>query len=102
MRAGLVRSAGKWKWSSHRHYAYGERNDIITDAPEYLALGATAPARRMAYLHLFARALTAGLRVRRRDFVDAPFVGDERWVAARFVACGLSPPQGAGLGPSVY
>jgi putative transposase len=93
VRAGLVRSAGKWKWSSHRHYAYGAPDDLITDAPEYLALGATASERRKAYLHLFALPLTAVLRFRRRDLVDAPFIGDAAWVAGRLVACGLSPPN---------
>ena len=92
VRAGLVRSASAWRWSSHRHYAYGERNDLITDAPEYLALGSNGPQRRRAYLHLFARKLIDRLLCRRSDLVEAPFIGDEPWVAGRLVACGLSPP----------
>ena len=92
VRAGLARSAAAWRWSSYRHYAYGEKNDLITDAPEYLALGATGPQRRRAYLHLFARKLLDGLLHRRSDLVEAPFVGDERWVIGRLEACGLSPP----------
>ena len=94
VRAGLVSSAGDWKWSSHRHYAYGEENDLITDAPEYLALGRTGAERRKAYLHLFAVPLVESLLARRRDLVAAPFVGEERWVARRLRACGLSPPRG--------
>jgi putative transposase len=93
VRAGLVKSAGAWKWSSHRHYAYGEENDLVTDAPEYLALGATGPLRRKAYLHLFARPLLEPLMVRRRDLVDVPFIGEGRWLARRLRACGLSPPE---------
>jgi putative transposase len=92
VRAGLVTSAGAWIWSSHRHYAYGEKNDLITDAPEYLALGATGPQRRKAYLHLFARRLCEAFMSRRSDLVNAPFIGDGVWVASRIVACGLSPP----------
>ena len=46
VRAGLVRSPKEWKWSSFRHFAYGEPDDLITDAPEYLALGRTAVERR--------------------------------------------------------
>ncbi len=65
VRAKLVRSAGHWRWSSHRHYAYGEPNDLVTDAPEYLALGRTAPHRRKAYLHLFAQPLLAPYLYRR-------------------------------------
>jgi len=91
VRAGLVRSASAWRWSSHRHYAYGEKNDLITDAPEYLALGSSGPQRRKAYLHLFARKLIDRLLCRRSDLVVAPFVGDELWVAGRLEACGLSP-----------
>ena len=93
VRAKLVRSAGHWKWSSHRHYAYGEPNDLLTDAPEYLALGRTGPERRKAYLHLFARPLRTPDLSRRPELVVAPFIGDASWVAGRLRACGLSPPQ---------
>jgi putative transposase len=94
VRAKLVRSAGHWKWSSHRHYAYGEPNDLVTDAPEYLALGRTAPERRKAYLHLFAQPLLAPYLCRRVELVDVAFIGDASWVATRLEACGLSPPPG--------
>lgn len=92
VRAGLAPSASAWQWSSHRHYAYGERNELITDAPEYLALGKTWPQRRKAYLHLFARRLIDGLLRRRSDLVEAPFVGEPTWVLARLEACGIEPP----------
>jgi putative transposase len=93
VRANLVRSAGHWRWSSHRHYAYGENDDLITDAPEYLALGRTAPERRKAYLHLFAEPLATPYLCRRSDLVDVPFIGDAAWVKCRLGACGLSPPE---------
>jgi putative transposase len=93
VRAGLARTPGSWRWSSFRHYAYGERDDLVTDAPEYLALGRTPPARRRAYLHLFARSLAADVIDRRTDLVNAPFVGEAWWVAARLIAFGLSPPR---------
>lgn len=92
VRAKLVRSAGHWRWSSHRHYAYGAPNDLITDAPEYLALGRTAQERRKAYLHLFAQRFVEPYLARRADLVDAAFIGDAEWIAARREACGLSPP----------
>jgi putative transposase len=92
VRAGLVRSPSQWAWSTFRHYAYGEPNDLITDCPEYLSLGRTGPARRAGYLHLFAAPLTEPLRSRRPDLVHGPFVGDPDWVATRLEACGLSPP----------
>jgi putative transposase len=93
VRAHLARKAGDWRWSSFRHYAFGEPDDLITDAPEYLALGFTAPARRRAYLHLFGRSLSEELLQRRADLVDSPFVGESWWVGARLIACGLSPPR---------
>ncbi len=92
VRAKLVTSAGAWRWSSHRHYAYGEKNDLVTDAPEYVALGATRPQRRKAYLHLFARPLMVALLCRRPDLVEAPFIGDGAWLARRLAARGLSLP----------
>lgn len=93
VRAGLVRRPKDWAWSSHRHYAYGERNALVTDAPEYLALGRTGAERRKAYLHLFATALVEFLRRRRPELVVGPFIGDDAWVASRLAHCGLSPPR---------
>jgi hypothetical protein len=53
VRAGLVVSPKDWRWSSYRHYAFGDPDDLITDAPEYLALGRTPAERREAYRQLF-------------------------------------------------
>jgi putative transposase len=92
VRASLVGSPAHWRWSSHRHYAYGEENDLITDAPEYLALATTGPERRQAYLHLFARPLPEQTAEKRDDLVFGPFVGDPIWVAREMTARGLSPP----------
>lgn len=91
VRAGLVPSPRHWRWSSYRHYAFGEPDDLVTDAPEYLALGDTPAERRTAYLHLFAQPLAEAL-VRRRDLVHGPFIGDRDWVLVRLSACGLDPP----------
>ena len=44
VRAGMVPSPKDYKWSSYRHYAYGDSNDLIEDEPEYLALGRTSRA----------------------------------------------------------
>lgn len=95
VRANLVRSPGHWRWSSHRHYAYGEANDLVTDAPEYVELGRTPSERRKAYLHLFARPLLKPYLSRRADLVESAFIGDAQWVAIRLEACGLSPPASA-------
>jgi putative transposase len=92
VRAGLVRRPKDWPWSSHRHYAYGEPNELVTDASDYVALGRTEPERRKAYLHLFATRLVASVGGRRPDLVIGPFIGDDAWVARRLAHCGLSPP----------
>ena len=92
VRAGLVRSPKDWAWSSYRHYAFGERNDLITDAPEYLALGVRAVERRRAYIHLFARRYSLQLRRRRADLVSGPFVGECAWMGQKLQAHDLSPP----------
>lgn len=92
VRAGLVRSPKDWKWSSYRHYAFGERNDVIDDAPEYLALGRTPAERRKAYQSLFAVPLSASVRERRRELVVAPFIGDALWVRTRMEDSGLLRP----------
>ncbi|ACL64445.1 transposase [Anaeromyxobacter dehalogenans 2CP-1] len=93
VRAGLVRSPKDWKWSSYRHYAFGEPDPLIDDAPEYLALGKTGPQRRKAYQALFALPLSESLRTRRIDLVEYPFVGDAHWVMHRLDVAGLSPPD---------
>lgn len=93
VRAGMVKRISEWRWSSYRHYAFGEPNALIDDPPEYLALGSNAPARRKAYRALFAEKLVAPLLERRWDLVAAPFVGDEQWMSLRYAHTGLSPPR---------
>ena len=93
VRAGLVRSPKQWAWSSYRHYAFGERHPLIDDAPDYLGLGPTPAARRKAYQALLSLALSIGLRVRRKDLSEDPFIGDDRWVTKRRKACGRPPPS---------
>jgi putative transposase len=89
VRAGLVRSAKDWQWSSHRHYALGEPDELVDDVVEYLHLGRTTTERRLAYRHLFAQPLVQPYLVRRADLVTAAFIGAPTWVrkqldAARF------------------
>jgi REP-associated tyrosine transposase len=96
VRAGLVRSPKAWRWSSYRHYAFGESDSLIDDPQEYLALGRTGPERRKAYQALFSQPLTESLHRRRVDLVDFPFVGDAPWVVDRLDAAGLSPPRSRG------
>jgi putative transposase len=95
VRAGLVRSPKDWLWSSYRHYAFGEQNPLIDDAPDYLALGGTAPARRKAYRAMWSQPSCRSLRVRRPELVLSFFIGDHAWVTRLRLAAGLSPPAEA-------
>jgi putative transposase len=92
VRAKLVRSAKDWRWSSHRHYALGEKNPLIDEPDEFVALGRTDTARRLAYRRLFGRARVAPLVRRRPELVDASFIGPRRWVAHRLARVGTGPP----------
>ena len=83
VRAGMVRAPKDYAWSSYRHYAFGESNELIDDEPEYLALGRTPAQRREAYRQLFARSLSETLRVRRPDIVEGAFYGDVDWALQR-------------------
>jgi putative transposase len=94
VRARIVRSAKDWRWSSHRHYALGEANPLIDVPDDYIALGHSATARRLAYRRLFARKLVAHLAIRRRELVDALFIGPLRWVEKRIAGLGSALPDG--------
>ena len=55
VRAGKVSHPSRYRWSSHRFYAYGEKNeytDMLTPPPAYLALGETPEARQRKYRSL--------------------------------------------------
>jgi putative transposase len=82
VRAGLVRRAKDWQWSSHRHYALGEPDELVDDATAFLNLGRTPTERRLAYRHLFARRFKDVLR-RRHDLTRGPFIGDDEWCQAQ-------------------
>ena len=92
VRAGMVHSPKDYDWSSYRHYAHGDPNDLIDDEPEYLALGRTPRERRRAYQHLFATPLASALRTRRPDIVEASFYGDPDWVERRTPRA-VGPPR---------
>jgi putative transposase len=83
VRAGMAASPKDYAWSSYRHYAFGEPNELIDDEPEYLALGYTPAQRRLAYRQLFALPLTSALRTRRPDMVEGLFYGDPDWIERR-------------------
>lgn len=82
VRGGQVPTATQWKYSSYRHYAFGEENPLIDDPPAYLALGQTPAERRKAYLHLFAEPLAPLLNYR-AEFHRGAFIGFGEWLRCR-------------------
>ena len=57
VRAGIVRDAGEYPWSSHRHYARGETSRLITPHARYLALGPSESERSKVFRSLFGDAV---------------------------------------------
>jgi len=54
VRAALVENPADYPWSSHRHTAYGLRDPLLTPHEIFMSLAQDAPARRAAYVALFA------------------------------------------------
>ena len=57
VRAGMVRLARDYPWSSYRHHAEGRLDPLLTEHDCYLQLGGTAAERIDAYQALFAEAI---------------------------------------------
>ena len=59
VRAGLVQTAEDYRWSSHRHYAFGSKDALVTEHPLILALSENTAVRRSAYRELFESELSS-------------------------------------------
>ncbi|TFW15744.1 hypothetical protein E4L96_17700 [Massilia arenosa] len=57
LRAGMVQSPGQYLWSSYRHNALGEDDDLITEHASYTQLGTSKIARLNAYRDMLAESL---------------------------------------------
>ncbi len=57
VRAGMVARPDLYPWSSHRHYAMGEPNPLVTPHPAIIALGGELSSTRDAYRALFSTPL---------------------------------------------
>lgn len=75
-RAGMVRSPDEYPWSSYARLALGVRDELVSEHPEYRALGTTPRERQDAYRELCAcsveSAMVQGIRraVRRGSAVS--------------------------------
>jgi putative transposase len=54
VRAGIVRRAGDFRWSSFRANAFGHPDPVITPHPLYCALGRSPEERQTVYRAVFA------------------------------------------------
>jgi len=78
VRAGMVAAPGDYAWSSYRSNALAEENPILTPHADYLALGRSETARRVAYQELFATFLDQELVTQMRQCLQTgtPFGND--------------------------
>lgn len=79
VRAGMVAKAQGYRWSSYNHYAYGERDELVDDSPEFLALSENETRRRRLYRELVST-LEGGGRVRVARYTSWYFIGEGWWV----------------------
>lgn len=88
VRAGMVPKEHRYRWSSYRHYAYGERDELVDDAPDYLELSPLAPRRRKMYREL-GRKLGFDAKLRQPRFTSWYFIGEAEWVEWMMVERGF-------------
>lgn len=53
VRAGMVKSAAHYRWSSYRHNAQGQKDPLVNEHEVYRRLARTVEARKEAYRSLF-------------------------------------------------
>lgn len=58
VRAGLVDSPGRYRWSSYRHHAFGADDPLVQSHARYDALSADPVARRRKYVGMVAAGIT--------------------------------------------
>lgn len=86
VRAGIVRHPRDYRWSSYRHYAFGERSphsELLTEPGWYVALGRTAALRQRAYRRLIDAYLRNDGLMRDRAMTRGSFIGLSTYVAEK-------------------
>jgi putative transposase len=58
VRAGLVDSPGRYRWSSYRHHAFGAEDPLVRSHARYDALAADPEARQRKYVGLVAAGIS--------------------------------------------
>ncbi|MDB5742292.1 MAG: hypothetical protein JWR68_607 [Polaromonas sp.] len=82
VRAGLVKEAREYPWSSHRHYVGLQTDKLITPHPLFWALGNTPFAREAAYTEKILRGITSDQKeALTQSALNGWALGDEKFVA---------------------
>lgn len=80
VRAGMVADPADYPWSSYRAHVFGVRVKMWRPHSEYLALGATQAARRVAYQKLFSDELNGDTIAEIRNAANTGLVlGSDRF-----------------------
>lgn len=84
-RARMVSHPKDYRWSSYRHYAYGEKDPLITDAPLYLAFGKTQRERQLRYRNM-VNTIIAEYGLEKLNYSKTHYIGDPAWVKKNYEA----------------
>ena len=80
VRAGMVKDASGYRWSSYGAHALGQADELIRDHPCYLALGVTDENRIAVYKELFRHQMDgASLKAIREAVNSGTALGSERF-----------------------
>jgi putative transposase len=85
LRAGISKNAANYKWSTHRLYAFGEKDELTKKVKFpgwYMALGSTWESRQRIYRQLFDIYLKEEGLIK-QDFLYNHFFGSMLWLNAR-------------------
>ena len=58
VRAGMIKNAEDYPWSSYHYYAHGHTDPLITRDPMYMAPGKTEEAQQVIYRDFIEEGLT--------------------------------------------
>lgn len=86
VRAGIVKHARDYRWSSHNYYAYGTTGPgtkAIVRPDWYMRLGRTDKRRQQAYRRLFDAYLRREGMLPKPGMCSVHYYGDSEWVERR-------------------
>jgi putative transposase len=66
----------EWEFSSYKHYAYGENDDLVEDDPFYINLGKTPQKRQAYYRELITSEIVTGKMTFRKPMKNKELQGE--------------------------